>query len=292
MSERGIGSSLYLLTGFAIGLIAGLLFAWLILPVRYVDTSPSSLNATGKDEYRRVIALAYRANHDMGRTVSRLALLGDAHSAWELASQAQRILKSGGSQQEAKVLAELAALVGQPGVAVNIPSAVGPQTVSATPEGNQVEQTPIATNEAIDPIRSPTPLPSRTWTPIATFTPRPRQPTSTVGPPFAREGQIRTICENDLPAGLLQVEIYDGSGKPVPGVRVEVTWQGGTDNFYTGLYPEINDGYADFVMTPEVIYSLRVGEGGEVVSGLTVPQCPGGEGSKFAGGLWIKFSQP
>ncbi len=108
----------YLLTGLLIGLIAGLLYTWLVNPVHFIDTSPGRLRSEFKDQYRSMIALSFQANQDLGRAEGRLAQLNDEDSVAELTSQAQRIQAQGGSDLEAKALRDLAmALSGQEGVA-------------------------------------------------------------------------------------------------------------------------------------------------------------------------------
>ncbi len=115
MSERR--GPWYLLTGLLIGLLAGLLYTWLINPVRFVDTSPDLLRSEFKDQYRSMVALSFQANLDLGRAEGRLAQLKDVDSVAELTSQAQRIRSEGGSEQEAQALTDLAmALSNQPGV--------------------------------------------------------------------------------------------------------------------------------------------------------------------------------
>ena len=67
----------YLLTGLIIGVVFGVLYAWLVSPVEYVDTPPASLRADFKDQYRVMIAAAYMANGDLLRARARLDLLQD-----------------------------------------------------------------------------------------------------------------------------------------------------------------------------------------------------------------------
>jgi hypothetical protein len=76
----------------------------------------------------------------------------------------------------------------------------------------------------------------------------------------------------------------------VPGIRVEVSWAGGQDHFFTGLYPEISLGYGDFEMQAGVAYTVRVGEGGEALNNIVAPQCSGDSGV-YTGGLEVTFSQ-
>ena len=77
----------YLLTGLVIGAVLGLLYAWVIRPVQYTNTAPSSLRAEDKDQYRAVIAAAYLANGDLLRARARLELLQDPDLYRVLAEQ-------------------------------------------------------------------------------------------------------------------------------------------------------------------------------------------------------------
>lgn len=108
--ERG---NWYLLTGVVLGIILGILFAWVISPVEYVDTAPESLKDEFKDQYRVLIASAYVANGDLVRAKARLELLDEADIYLVVAEQAQQMLAEGGSVEEAQALGRLALALGQ-----------------------------------------------------------------------------------------------------------------------------------------------------------------------------------
>lgn len=108
--ERG---NWYLLTGVVLGIILGILFAWVISPVEYVDTAPESLTNEFKDQYRVLIASAYVANGDLVRAKARLELLDEADIYLVVAEQAQQMLAEGGSVEEAQALGRLALALGQ-----------------------------------------------------------------------------------------------------------------------------------------------------------------------------------
>lgn len=108
--ERG---NWYLLTGVVLGIILGILFAWVISPVKYVDTAPESLKDEFKDQYRVLIASAYVANGDLVRAKARLELLEEADTYLVVAEQAQQMLAEGGSVEEAQALGRLALALGQ-----------------------------------------------------------------------------------------------------------------------------------------------------------------------------------
>ena len=103
----------YLFTGFVIGAVLGLVYAWLISPQEYQDTSPASLLPEFKDQYRAMIAAAFVATGNLPRAEARLALLGDSDIEQALTEQAQRTLGEGDSPQEAQALGLLAVALGQ-----------------------------------------------------------------------------------------------------------------------------------------------------------------------------------
>lgn len=272
--------NLYLLTGVLLGLGLGLLYAWLINPVQYIDTEPASLAADYKDEYRKVIALAYQANQDIGRARERALLIDPENPARALAAQAQRMLASNLSPREARALAELSADLGQQAsgtqTAAPDPSATAVANAATLPSETPVieDVLPTATADLAQAIQTatlprPSATPTITLTPVPTFTPRP-----TATPPQVQDTvfgltENETICEAGAPAGLLQVEVLDAEGEPLPGVRIVVLSPGGEDTFFTGLSPEINPGYADFQMSAGISYTIKVGEASQAIEGIT-----------------------
>ncbi|HNT55201.1 MAG TPA: hypothetical protein PKG95_10845 [Anaerolineaceae bacterium] len=289
MSEEN-HSPVYLITGLLLGLVMGLVYSLAVAPLSYKDTDPSALRAEDRDAYRSMVALAYAADANLERALSRLALLGEADLRGELAAQAQRLMAEPGYQSEARALAQLS-LALQTAGGGQIPP-------TPNPLATQNPATPVATldlNAAVQtPTTPPTPIPSQTPTetptPLPTFTLRPTfTPLPTLGAPFVLQSQAED-CAAPLP--LIQVEVIDADGTPVPFIRVDVTWDGGTDYFLTGLYPEQSPGYGDYEMTPGTVYTLRVGESGQLVGDLTAPSCVDGNGTTYWGGLRLIFTQP
>jgi hypothetical protein len=264
-------SNWYLLTGLLLGLGLGLVYAWVLSPVRFVDTSPASLRSDFKDQYRLLIAITYQDSGDLTRARSRLALLGDPDPVTTLTNQAQRLLLAGDTTNSASPLAILAQAIQQNQAATSSPEPTG-LSLTTPPSTNP---TGVASTGLI-----PT-LPSR-----PTMT-----PTSTPGAPFAllvREN----VCNAGLPGGLLQVEVRNASGGPVPGAELVISWSSGEEHFFTGLKPELGNGYADYRMTPGITYILQLATNSVAVPGLTDPSCPGEAGKTFWGGIHLVFQQP
>ncbi len=265
----------FLLTGLIVGLAIGLLFSWVLVPVE-APADPLTLRADFKDQYRALIAAAYVANGDLGRAQARLALLGDPDPARTLASQAQVTLGQGGSEDTVRALGILAAALEGRTFEDVTPT---PQVALSGSPGLSGSATPTRTP-------GPTATPSRTPTPLATRTPTPTQ-----GLAFILQ-DLAFICDPNLIAPLIQVLAFDAAGQPVPGVEVVITWDGGQETFFTGLKPDIGLGYADYEMTVDVLYTIRLTDGGEPVSGLTPVECEGEEGARFWGSWRVTFVQP
>ena len=100
------------------------------------------------------------------------------------------------------------------------------------------------------------------------------------------------ICDPALPEGLLQVDVKDRLGQPLPGIEITVTWNVGEERFFTGLQPEISAGYADFIMRAATKYSVRVARTGVPISDLAAPVCPGTGEQSHLGGLELTFREP
>jgi hypothetical protein len=109
--------------------------------------------------------------------------------------------------------------------------------------------------------------------------------------PFALQ-ETRLVCNTDQPVPLIQVDIKDAAGQPVPSVEIVVTWEGGEDHFFTGLQPELGLGYGDFTMRPDVVYSIHMPGGDPLVDDLTAAECVSEDESRYWGSWFLTFIQP
>ncbi len=66
---------LLLVLGLAAGIGLGLLIGWLLWPVRYTNTSLNQLHPAYRDEYIRMVALAYQVDGDLSLAREQLAEL-------------------------------------------------------------------------------------------------------------------------------------------------------------------------------------------------------------------------
>ncbi len=210
-----------------------------------------------------MVASAHRGNADVERARVRLAALGLKDPLQAIIALAQRTAAQGRASFDVAVLNELA--------------------LALSGDGLQ----PAA-------VLVPTSMP--TQGPVATALPEPIVVIPTVVTTAATTNEYKliardSICDQDLDVPLLQVQVDDPTGRPLPGVRLTVEWAGGMDIFATGLYPEVGHGYADFAMLPGEMYSLQVGSQTPVVRGLASEQCRAGNGVVFDGSVSLRWQR-
>ncbi|MFC1996014.1 hypothetical protein ACFLXI_00215 [Chloroflexota bacterium] len=304
--------SWYLLTGLVFGIVLGLLYSWIISPIEYVDTTPNTLRSDYQDAYRLAIAMAFQSTGDLARAQARLDLLADDEPALVLAEQAQRHLGEGGTADQAQALANLAAFLGQAPIPFTAspvptdtqspptetptltlsPTATDTATPEFTPTSTHTITPTITLTPTIGPTKTPTRTPRATNTPAPTRTPlATRTATPTLSPPFVLDKQIQ-VCNPNLLEPQIQIFINDAAGQGVPGVKITVTWEDGQESLFTGLKPDIDIGYADYVMTPEVIYTLQVSGGGQIIPDLFAPECEDDDSQRYWGSWRLIFKHP
>jgi hypothetical protein len=277
------------------GVGLGLLYAWVLSPRGITNAQPSALHADFKDQYRSVVAAAYAANGNLPRARARLALIGDTDSVDALNAQAQRMRASSVSSEQF----ENADLVVALALALDENNSGAPISTPTIEVVAQIEDISTATDLAVaseEPfVLTETPGSSEIIETPATVsppTPRPTQtPIPTLGAPFELSGQ-ESICDPNLPDGLLQVVAMNRNRRQVAGMEIVITWDGGKEQFFTGLKPELGNGYADYIMTPNVAYSVQLARGSDVALGITPPTCQSADGQNFFGGIKLTFQQP
>jgi hypothetical protein len=256
-----------LLIGFLLGLIGGLIYAWFLNPVKWVDVAPDRLNAQDQQAYILLISEAYLQDFNLARAQARLQSLGVHDIASVVATQADSAFLRGDDNHQVYALTVLAEALGAQPLAASvfsgtaIPTAVPPQIMITLP--------PL-------PTSTPTDTPAPTSTPfIPTSTP------SVSAVASLALISLQTVCEDDQPAGRIEVYVYDELGQGVPAVRVVVAWGENQEAFFTGLKPDIDPGYADFQMEPDQSYSVVLDQLAEPVTGLTSSACttPAGQTS-------------
>ena len=254
------------LFGLIVGLAGALYYAWVFAPVVYTDASPSRLSERHQADYIHLVSQSYAADGDWARAETRLAALDDEALAERLDAQLESYLREQRPAREIENLARLAQQAGATGAAVALfaPELVPLPTETPTPA---IPPTPTATGTA-------TAVPTATSAPTATPTPT-SAPTSTPQPVYRLLSQER-VCEGETAVDRIEVITLDALLNQLPGAEVWVTWEGGSDRFYTGFKPELGAGYGDFRMMPGLSYAISLADGSPEISGLRLEACPSG----------------
>lgn len=279
-----------------VGVGIGLGYAWLISPLRIVSADPTSLRTDFKESYRSAIAASYAATGNLTRAQARLTLLGDPDPIAALNAQAQRVLASGESFQQADQLAALAVDLEngtEPLATDTLPTEIAVEIIDSATETFPPPPTDLsfAATETSQPIETEQ-IPNETPIDVATSTPRPTlTPAPTFGAPFALTAQDN-ICDTNLPDGLLQVVVLSANRRQMPGMKILITWDGGEESFFTGLKPELGHGYADYNMAANINYTVQLAAGSDVAAGLIAPTCQAPNGETYFGSIKLTFQQP
>lgn len=281
-SQPRVAATSFVLLGLILGLAGGLVYAWVISPVVYIDASPARLNEQYTDEYIFLVSQSYAATGDWEKARERLDALDDPDAAQRVAALFERYLREGQPSSHVRNLAILTQRLGGESPALSLFGPT-PQPPPVTP--TQAPAGPTATATLL-PTPTPTAPPTRTPQPTLTPSPSPRA-TATSRPPFRLLSQER-VCDEQLPAPRIEVVTVDALLEPLPGVEVVVAWDGGSDRFFTGFQPDKGLGYGDFAMDPEASYSVSLVAGSPAISGLRVEPCPQSEGG-LPGGWRLTF---
>jgi hypothetical protein len=263
-TQRGSGFLLIaLFVGVTIGLAVGLLLTWVIWPVQYYDTDPVDLRPEHKEDYIVLVGSAYAIDGDLARAEARLAKLEEKDIGSVMAGLAERYLREGWGVEETRSLAKLADALGVSTSAMLVYIATPTPLPTFTPEGPSIALGP-------PPPMVPTPTPPATAGPPET--------TTTPGAVFHLL-EKRRFCEGQG-GGRILVYVRDKDEQGLPNVRITISWPEGEDEFFTGLKPEEDLGYADFAMQQGIMYNLAI-VGTEGVEGLntefSAADCPNTE---------------
>lgn len=278
----------------ALGLGTGLAYTWIVSPERFTESNPALLRADFKDQFRSAIAASYSATYNLPRAEARLTLLGDNDPVEALNAQAQRAIASANFQQADQLAALAIALEG--GASIPLQStqtiesfesvAVEPSIITPFPSPADLPFVLTETPEIIETQSIQTQVIQNTTTPRPTRTPLP-----TRGAPFRLIGQDE-VCDPNLPDRLLQIIVYNSNRRQLAGVKIIITWDTGGEEFFTGLKPELGNGYADFLMFPDTSHAVQLALGSEIAVNLVPPACQTPSGENYLGGYKLTFQQP
>jgi len=264
ITQRGSGVLLIaLFVGVATGLALGLTLTWVVWPVQYYDTDPVDLRLEHKEDYIALVGAAYAVDGDLARAEARLTKLEEKDIGSVVAGLAERYLQEGRGVEETRSLAKLADALGVSTSAMLVYIATPTPLPTFSPEGPSVALGPPP------PMVATSTPPAAAGLPEATAIPE-------VGFHLLEK---RRFCEGQG-GGRILVYIRDEEEQGLPSVRITISWSEGEDDFFTGLKPEEDPGYADFAMQQGIMYNVIVA-GAEGIGGLnaefSAADCPNTE---------------
>jgi len=236
--------------GVVIGLALGLVYSWEINPVVQTDLSAWQLDAAGQIDWLIAISVAWAHDGDLLQAANRLNELRWSDQTFQkVADAACGLARSSYAQSQAGLVAiRSMVLLAQSQGKTACASAI---VLLSSP-------TPDPTLSVITSTATLAPPPSKTATLGPTFTP----PTEAPPTPTAPANQFRIVryepyCSVKSP-GVLEVLVQQPNGTGIPGIAIRVDSSVGTDQFFTGLEPEHDAGYADFYMQSDQTYTVTL----------------------------------
>jgi hypothetical protein len=224
------------LTSVALGIAIGLVIAWGVWPVQYANADPVDLRQSCKDDYIRMISVAYQMDGDIIAAKQRLSQLGLSDPVQAINDLISRDNVSSGNPDDLDALTSLALA--------------------------------LSANSQV-PTPQPTLLPGETPQTIVVV----ETPTEQVSS-FALVEQTPLSCTDEPDAPHLQIIVRDASGRDLPNVGIQIRWAGGDETIYTGLKPERGLGYADFEATPGTFSVTLVNAQSDTASDLLIDEAP------------------
>lgn len=234
LRRQGIIASV---TSMGLGIGLGLVIPWLILPIEFKNAEPAALRAGLKDEYVRLISLAYQADGDLARAHRRLQTLELAQPAQTFTDLIEREIRSGQPSATQDALIHLAHALGW-----NLPyTALRPPPL---PRGGTLI----------------------TITVVATPIPRVTS--------FVLIEHAQLSCVDAPERAYLTFYVRDAAGKDLPNVAIEIRGKDNIETIYTGLKPERGIGYADYEAAPGTYAVTILNSQTETFSNLVIGAPP------------------
>lgn len=264
--------------GIAVGLGSGLFFTWVIMPVVSTSVAPWQLDKQGQDQWIIAASLGWAADGDLLTAANRLNDLRYNEATFQrVAALACELARSSYAQSTTgqlaiRAMARLAESQGKTGCATEL---ILINTPTAAP--NPTRPPPTASRPP-PATKTPTPEPRATVTPELVLV----QPTNTPPPGKFQVVRYEPFC-SVKESGVIEVLVTEPNGTTgIGGVLVRVDGGGNSDQFYTGLKPERDTGYADFRMAANQTYTVTLPGLSDPSNPITAQPCTDRQGGGAA----------
>lgn len=219
------------------GIALGLGITWGGMPLDFKNAPPAALRLAIKEEYVRMISLAYEADGDVALAQRRLAALELADPSQIFTDLIEHERRSAHEPTVQDALIHLGHALGY--------------------------KLPYTT-------RRPTPLPRHSTVITITVVATP----VSYAPSFKLVEYAQLSCGDELPDARLKFYVRDAAGRDLPNIAIEIRSQDTIEIVYTGLKPEHGLGYADYQAAPGTYAVTILNSHTETVSNLVVGNPP------------------
>ena len=187
------------IVGLVLGLAGGLVYAWIISPLEYINTYPPYMNSAYRKDWIRMTAMAYGLEGNLDRTHLRLSGLPEEEVDNVLLETLEDAVASDYEIEALKPLAKLAALYGVDSPVVKV----------YTQQEVVLSAKPLATHSPTPTVIPPTAAP--TQTPQPTPTPDPTDLALSIGPSAFTVISQTLVC-SDIPTIAIALELTSTLG--------------------------------------------------------------------------------
>lgn len=253
-----IGNLIFI--GMIAGLIIGLIFTWLIIPIEYYDTWPPMMDQQHQQDWVAMTAIGYGVEGNWERTLTRLSGIDKPLIQQVLASLIEDSMNAAYPMDVLKRMAELGDYYAVDSPAVKV---LLSQDTEIAPT---YEPVPTATM-TVTPLPTHTPIPP-TYTPWPTYTPTPSPTPLVITETFVPFTIIsQTLGCADVPSIGISLQLSQTvtlrreaviEQVPQPGREIWLIWEAGADRAVTGFKPDYGLGYADFDIEPGWTYNIYI----------------------------------
>jgi len=290
----------YLLTGLVIGLVLGLILSLGVFRLRYTDATPAMLNEDARNEYIIAVAMAHYGTPDIGRARARLQTLGvEGDLALMMKTLVIEIREDSGFSQVVEALNKLSSDLSDGALFREDIEILVPEGEETPEPTDQSDFTPTYIDDAkpvsggqqagdqgdggevtneLDELAEDFLQPPENQVVLA----------MTINDQPFRLAERLTFCDRSM-SSQLEVVVTDEAGQGLKGVPILIQWGDGTETFFTGLYGEIDAGYADYGMQEGEVYQLQVGRTSLFVEDVKANICREDDGTLFSGGIRLFF---
>jgi hypothetical protein len=267
--NRVMGWVILAMMMFITGIGIGLLIAWGVMPVKLVDTAPGTLQQSDKDRYRALIAEDYLVTGDDERALARMGLLDDKSALTALSNQINRTAWT--YEVEGIALAKLY---------FDLIDTTKNQPYTTAVQITPMSSTAASVESVIMPEMRQAVTSALTETVVAT--------NSVTLVRFVMLNRTPS-CRIDQTPPVLEINVVDGSGKPIGGVVLVVSSADVTERIITGLKPGSSVGVADFLMQVGMKYVISLEGRSGSSENITTSACTSPAGELYAGGWSVQI---